>query len=1093
MMAGRLAPRYQSMALLYPRSKVLQSSLFEYFIVVVQLCHQLLKFTQKSVLTQFTSTLSDTALKSYSSNLDRWANAIKEEVNILTTEEVHKSSRLAALSIKFSESASFQHKFTSKLQVLDACSKYDHKTTWKQTRQRGNATLHNQTPKYREWKGYSESSTLLFTGKLGSGKSVLLANIVEDLYRPRDTNIPVVYFFCRHDILESLQARTVIGSLARQMLQQMIDLDISAQVLEMSSSLTSLEEILSLLQQVLPSSYKAFIVVDGLDDCDNTEQTLLVKFLQEMQKNFIIHLCISERLEASNALTLGSKNFSSATIILIPEENPDIESFITTELEQCIESEKLVLGDPILIVEIQDALLERSQGMFLWVALQIISLCDMKTDYAIRQALADLPKDLSQTFHRILRKSEGLETYQRRILELIIAAHRPLTTSELREALSVVPGDLVWRPEKFINDVISAFNCCGSLLIIDEEEQSVRLVHKSVEQFLLADYTDSENRKFTIDSAKKSMTDIIVTYLSYNIFETQLSTNTLPSIPIGSAPSKVIHSTLNSSRSAKSFALKLLKSRKTPDYDISKTLVEARNRFRSRPAEEFHFYAYAKSYWSQHSLQNSEHLNLVCKVLRRFLQKDMSQASKIYEIGDLVLFRAAEEGHEETVRQLVERRDIITNVYVEDQNGDTPLILAAENGHEAIVTLLFDQGGNGYHYSNALIAASAKGQEGVVTLLLSQDYTIFNERRNDSNDDALRAASANGHEALVALLLSRGADINARAWRGSDSVLKAAAENGHEAVVALLLDRGADINAKRQGPYGYDSALEAASKNGHTAVVKLLLATGKDNVDPRGDQGMTPLAWAACNGYAAVVKLLLATGKVSVDSRDNQGRTPFTWAAFKGHAAVVRLLLATGEVNVYSKDDLGMTPLAWASNNNHVDVVKLLLASGEVNVYSKDDLGMIPLECAIHNNHVDVVKLLLASGKINADSNNQGRTLFTWAAFKGNADVVKLLLATGKVEVDSKDDAGRTSLSLAAENGHADVVKLLLANEAYVDSKNEQHMTPLALAARNGYGAVVKLLLASKADVGSKDNLGVTPLAWAARNGHNAVVKLLKS
>ena len=185
-------------------------------------------------------------------------------------------------------------------------------------------------------------------------------------------------------------------------------------------------------------------------------------------------LCVSLRLEPNNALKLSPEQFNNATIFSIPDDNPDIKAFIRAELESCIESKKLVLGNPALILEILEALLEGSQGMFLWVALQIKSLCAMKTDDDIRDALADLPKDLLETFSRILRRLEGLGgPYQRRILELVTVARRPLTTEELREALSVVPGDAVWNPARLLNDVYSTLTCCGCLLTVDEEELTI--------------------------------------------------------------------------------------------------------------------------------------------------------------------------------------------------------------------------------------------------------------------------------------------------------------------------------------------------------------------------------------------------------------------------------------------------------------------------------------------------------------------------------------------------------------------------------------------------------------------------------------------
>jgi len=73
-MVGRSSPRYQSMALLYPRSRELQDRLFEYFIMAVHLCHRILKFSQKLKFEQMASSLGDVGLKNYQSQLELWAN-----------------------------------------------------------------------------------------------------------------------------------------------------------------------------------------------------------------------------------------------------------------------------------------------------------------------------------------------------------------------------------------------------------------------------------------------------------------------------------------------------------------------------------------------------------------------------------------------------------------------------------------------------------------------------------------------------------------------------------------------------------------------------------------------------------------------------------------------------------------------------------------------------------------------------------------------------------------------------------------------------------------------------------------------------------
>jgi type II secretory pathway predicted ATPase ExeA len=452
---GRSAPRYQTMAQIYAQSKSLQSQLCEYFIVVVGLCRHLFTFTDKPTFQQFTSALNDSDLKAFETDLHRWASSIKEEVNLI---EFQENSRVRALSTKLSKSAAHQQKLATNQRVLDFCSTYNHETTWKQTRKVGSSALFASLSEYQEWKDSSRSCTLLVIGKLGSGKSVLLANIVDDLnIDARDDTIVVAYFFCRDDIPESLTAWTILGSLARQLLSTIPDLATVAEACEETRTTENTEKVLELIRRGFPSSHKAYFILDGLDNCKHAEREAVAQGLELLQQTLKLQVLISFRVEPSNGLELIAKRFAITRIASIPEDNPEIEAYIEAELERCLESQKLVIGDPTLILEIQDALLKGSQGMFLWVALQIQSLCDMRTDQAIQDALANLPKDLSETFSRILHKSGRVgQPYQTKILELVVAAYRPLTIHELREALSVVPGDTDWTPSRLLNDVYSA-------------------------------------------------------------------------------------------------------------------------------------------------------------------------------------------------------------------------------------------------------------------------------------------------------------------------------------------------------------------------------------------------------------------------------------------------------------------------------------------------------------------------------------------------------------------------------------------------------------------------------------------------------------
>lgn len=411
---------------------------------------------------------------------------------------------------------------------------------------------------------------------------MLLANIVDDLnLHVPDSQVPVAFFFCRHDVSESLKARTVIGSLARQLLRPIPFLQTEPLA---GTRITDSERILDILNHSIPSDFRAYIVLDGLDECEEKEVDILVQFLQTLQGRLRLSLCISFRAGVESSLILSPSVFLKSSTVMIPDDNPDVAGFISAQLEKSIESGKLRVGDPALILEIEDALLQGTQGMFLWVALQISSLYAAKTDEAIRQVLADLPKDLPETFARIIRRAgKAGQDYQKRIFKLVTAAQRPLTIEELREALNVTPGDTTWNPARSINHIHSTLAFCGDLIIVDEETLTVKLVHHSVKQFLLG------GGMFTVSCAQLAMAEVIVTYLNYGVFDTSLSTSIIPQIPTGAAASRIINS-MDTSNSVRSLALKLLRSRRHSSYSMGKTLVDAARYRPPTAADQFHFY-----------------------------------------------------------------------------------------------------------------------------------------------------------------------------------------------------------------------------------------------------------------------------------------------------------------------------------------------------------------------------------------------------------------------------------------------------------------------------------------------------------------------
>ena len=945
---GRSIPRYERIALLYPRSTKLQSYLIEYYIVVVGLCRYLYSFGQKSTVQWFASSLNMSYLNSVRAELGQWANSIKDQ---MTVSEAEESSGFRALTKGLLQSASRQQIRATNLRVLDFCSTYDHETAWKQLRRVGNASIFRQQPEYREWRDSSHPSTLLYRGKLGSGKSVLLANIVDDLsLRTKGEEFIVVYFFCRHDVPESLQARTIVGSLARQLLHTVADLSVTAKSCETAYSTGNTEKVLEVLLQGFSSKARVFLVLDGLDECDVEEKETLMQALQKVQEKTNTSVCVSLRGEPNNSLRSITKQLLDTRIVSMPVDNPDIAAFIEADLERCLQQERLTIGDSTLILKIQDTLLEGSQGMFLWVALQIQSLCTMNSDHAIREALSDLPKDLSETYARILYKS-GLSDpeLQAKTLQLVLAARRPLTTDELLEALSVIPGDASWDPSRALNSIYSALGCCGCLLVTDEEEFTVRIVHRSVKQYLIG-LDSGEHTKFSKQEANKVLADIVVTYLSYGVFGTELSRSKVQPMGTRSAPTMIMQATLGSSNA---LAIKLLKKRRQPEFDMSRVIAEARGASAYKPQPVFKFYTYARRYWQDHVLHVSGHDDNIVKLSSKLIHDRKSELKEVVRYNWTPFQRAVENGNECIVSLLVRAGNI--NPRWGGGTRSTPLLWASENAYNDTVKALLSIGGVNVEAKDnqertPLIQAARKGHKDTVEILLSNGEADV-EAEDRDGWASLIAAASNGHKEVVEVLLSVGkANVEAKT-KIKRTALMLAASNGHTNVVDTLISLGADVEAKDH--FGWTPLMMAADK-GQRDTADVLLKVGRAYVEATDNNGSTPLMHAARNGHEDTVGLLLRAA--NIETTDQKGWWPLIAAASNGHKETVEVLL--GKAQVERKTSTGATPLIEATRNGHTETVGVLLKVGKANPEAEDVYGWTPLMYAERNKDKKTAKVL---------------------------------------------------------------------------------------------------------------------------------------
>ena len=386
MNVGLSSPRIEKYSLLYPSSQSLQKELCNYYSVVIKLCTSIVLFVRKPSIKQIASALRkpfDDEFGVFQKDLIRLGMTIKQEVSLISKQQqnfdsIEGSRERKESSLYRATGAVFRRETANELEqarkwrgsraksrFLDSCSRYNFENTLNQARKKGASTWILEHEDYRNWKSRISPSTLLCSGIVGAGKTVLCANVVEDLVLTKALGSSVGYFFCRSDEAASLRARDVIGSLARQMFEDVPDDTlINNQVKPGGDNTLDTEQILSSMLLLLPPKKHYIIALDGLDECDYKEVEVLVGAIQSLLKSskHIFKLFWTGRSDFASRISEQIRPDYQIQIS-ISENGPEISKFIELALEDALEGNRLKLGNPNIIVQIQDALEVGAQEM----------------------------------------------------------------------------------------------------------------------------------------------------------------------------------------------------------------------------------------------------------------------------------------------------------------------------------------------------------------------------------------------------------------------------------------------------------------------------------------------------------------------------------------------------------------------------------------------------------------------------------------------------------------------------------------------------------------------------------------------------------
>src|SRR5262249_35742616 len=134
---------------------------------------------------------------------------------------------------------------------------------------------------------------------------------------------------------------------------------------------------------------------------------------------------------------------------------------------------------------------------------------------SVRRALSTLPTGPPSAYSAFLSRilSSDRAASAKRLIGWVLCATRPLSTEELKHALSIEEGDKVHDANCLV-DIDAIISSCEGVIVVDDASRMVRFVHYTFQEFL--EKQAPEPSEQVHDEMAKSC----LTYLLFQSFST---------------------------------------------------------------------------------------------------------------------------------------------------------------------------------------------------------------------------------------------------------------------------------------------------------------------------------------------------------------------------------------------------------------------------------------------------------------------------------------------------------------------------------------------------------------------------------------------
>ncbi|KAK8092806.1 hypothetical protein PG999_014393 [Apiospora kogelbergensis] len=1000
------------------------------------------------------------------------------------------------------------------------------------------------------WKDSDGPSDLLWiTGKAGSGKSHLAAHLIHNIrenchnHSSQSTHghsvkaHALAYIYCSANVNLSTSSASIpaisilLGSILRQLYAQLPKGEnvesISRRYKESNFDSLRRSEIKDGIRDIVRKFAKAYIIVDGLDECSGLPGEDFKDLCQ-----FFGSLATREPDRPTRVAIFsrpGYTNISSALLNAIEIQVDDGSNI--DDIRKFVEEKTMDLAKkPSALQQIKDGLLGGANGVFLWVSLSI-KIIEMETSdrakvLAARSALRGLDDLYSKLLQRVLAQPKSRRDSALRALLWISNSPEPLSERELVHALSFEPGMTSLDSDDIIDEKI-ILPICADLVVVKHDHYE--LLHFSLGEFLETEYAVKliypEHPRGEEDKPNAVLASACMSYLLMDEFQ--------------------------------------------------RGAVDTLEAFKSL-AQKYPLLCYAALHWGDFLRQSMspQNIRLACDILQNSKRRDFAMQAMKFFLGDgrdcifpwpgqvQPLHVIACFGLEGLLHQFPH---IISQISVPDGSSWYPIDYAATMKRKPMFEWILSHKvtTNGkitttipWHSHLPLVVEAARnGWADIVSALLAARFDM--DERDHNSSTALHLATYQGDIDTAEVLIKAGADITPRNNRG-DTPLMYAAIGGQVEMAKLLLEQSteADVNVQNavgitalhfsagcvkedavgemipllcnhgaekemRNEFGH-TPLHVAAMRDHTAALRFLISNGADMT--ASIAGSTILHVAATYGSSLVLKFLLRkqksneassktfvhgkgkAGPLSASSEsyhhqladisllnieEGLGDWPIHRAVRNGHRECVTYLCDFDPTQVNQKSTDGFTPLHVAAQYGNLALVNFLLDQGAaVDALSgPEGLKVTPLHLAIQNTRRDVTNTLLRKGADPSLGNRFGETSWDYAAFFGNPETVRDVLSHDSI-LRNEDDNLLQAMQGAVAHQNIEVVSMLLSsygNSGFLSNMEDSNLGLLAVEIGNL--EIWKILVSCHSSLAhGTDFNGSTALHFAAMYGRTDIL-----